>query len=101
MKATDKTVDSCGNITGYSLTSGEKREDFTEKENKMSYVDKPDWQKSLEHHEELCTERYKSIHKELQFIREDMREMRTGQRWLIGIVLAWPPLIIAALQMIA
>ncbi|MDE0284655.1 MAG: hypothetical protein OXN26_08930 [Gammaproteobacteria bacterium] len=67
----------------------------------MSYVEKPDWQKSLEHHEELCTERYKSIHKELQFIREDMREMRTGQRWLIGIVLAWPPLIIAALQMIA
>ena len=67
----------------------------------MSYVEKPDWQKSLVHHEELCAERYKSIHKELQFIREDMREMRTGQRWLIGIVLVWPPLIIAALQMIA
>ena len=28
----------------------------------MSYAEKPDWQKSLEHHEELCTERYKSIH---------------------------------------
>ena len=49
----------------------------------MSYVEKPDWKKSLEHHEELCTERYKAIHLELQFIRENMREMRTGQRWLI------------------
>ena len=66
----------------------------------MSYAEKPDWQKALEHHEELCTERYRAIHRDIQFIREDMREMRGGQRWIIGIVLAWPPLLIAALNWI-
>ena len=58
---------------------------------------KPDWQMSLEHHEDLCTERYKAVYKEMRFLREDIREMRNGQRWIIGIVLAWPPLLITAM----
>ena len=70
----------------------------------MNHVEtkKPDWQISLEHHEELCKEQYKSVYKEMQFLREDMRlEMRSGYRWLIGIILAWPPLFIAALKVVA
>ncbi len=69
----------------------------------MNNVDskKPGWQTSLEHHEDLCTERYQAVYKEMQFLREDMREMRiemrSGQRWIIGIVLAWPPLLITAM----
>ena len=69
---------------------------MTDAENK-----KPDWQISLEHHEDLCTERYKAVYKEMQFLREDMREMRmemrSGQRWIIGILLVWPPLLITAM----
>ncbi len=41
----------------------------------------------------------------MQFLREDMREMRlemrSGYRWLVGIILAWPPLFIAALKLVA
>lgn len=33
--------------------------------------------------------------------RTDFEQAQKLERWLIGIVLAWPPLIIAALQMIA
>ena len=69
---------------------------MTDAENK-----KPDWQISLEHHEDLCTERYTAVYKEMQFLRDDMREMRmemrSGQRWIIGILLAWPPLLITAM----
>ena len=73
----------------------------------MNHVEtkKPDWRISLEHHEELCKEQYKAVYKEMQFLREDMREMRLemrgGYRWLIGIILAWPPLFIAALKVVA
>ncbi len=66
----------------------------------MTYVDKPDWQKSLEHHEELCKEQYRGIRMEMQLMREDIREIRSSLRWLVGIVLAWPPVLIAALQLI-
>ena len=45
---------------------------------------KPDWQVALEHHEDLCAERYKGIEKRLDNIETDMR---TGQRWIIGLIL--------------
>ena len=120
---------------------------------------KPDWQVALEHHEALCAERTERIYREIQLMRENMKEMRedmkgiredmrgglqemredmrgnlqemredrkemreemrddfktireeirelrTGQRWIIGIVagamLAWPPLLLAAIHLLA
>ena len=63
---------------------------------------KPDWQVALEHHEELCAERYKGIDKRLDNIETDMRELRAGQRWIIGLIVAgyfaWPTVLIAILK---
>ena len=67
---------------------------------------KPDWQVALEHHEALCAERYKGIDKRLDNLETDMRELRrelrTGQRWIIGLILAgyfaWPTALIAFLK---
>ncbi len=94
---------------------------------------KPDWQASLEHHEDLCSKRYEAIHKDIQSIRDEMRssnqairdemrssnqairdemgnnnqamrddirEIRIGQRWIVGAMLSWPPMMIAALRWI-
>ena len=77
---------------------------------------KPDWQVALEHHEDLCAERYNSIDerfdavnhrfdavdRRLDNLEADMRELRTGQRWIVGLILAgyfaWPPALIALLK---
>ena len=79
---------------------------------------KPDWQTSLEHHESLCSERYEAIHRDIGSLRnelkdfkdemrsnltamgDDIRELRIGQRWIIGAMLMWPPLMIAALKLL-
>ena len=67
-----------------------------------TFTGKPDWQVALEHHEDLCAERYKGIDKRLDNIETDMRELRTGQRWIIGLILAgyfaWPTALIAFLK---
>ena len=71
-----------------------------------TFTGKPDWQVALEHHEDLCAERYKSIDKRLDNLETDMRELRrelrTGQRWIIGLILAgyfaWPTALIAFLK---
>ena len=63
---------------------------------------KPDWQVALEHHEDLCAERYKGIDKRLDNIETDMRELRAGQRWIIGLIVAgyfaWPTALIVLLK---
>ena len=74
---------------------------------------KPDWQVALEHHENLCSERYNGIDRRFDAVdkrldnleidmRELRREMRTGQRWIIGLILAgyfaWPPAMIVLLK---
>ena len=48
----------------------------------------PDWQVALAHHQNLCAERYKSIEKHFDNIETSLRELRTGQRWIIGLILA-------------
>ena len=67
-----------------------------------TFTGKPDWQVALEHHEDLCAERYKGIDKRLDNIETDMRELRTGQRWIIGLILvgyfAWPTALIVLLK---
>ena len=64
-----------------------------------TFTGKPDWQVALEHHEDLCSERYKGIEKRLDNIEA---EMRTGQRWIIGLILAgyfaWPTALIVLLK---
>ena len=73
-----------------------------------THYEKPDWQMALGHHEELCSERYEAVHKEIrsfkdetgsgiQDLRDDIRDLRIGQRWIIGAVLVWPPLMTTAL----
>ena len=69
--------------------------------------EQPNWQSALGHHEALCSERNERIHKEIQSVqdkmkdmKEDIRELRAGQRWLIGVMLVWPPILIAILTLI-
>ena len=81
---------------------------------------KPDWQVALEHHENLCSERYNNIDrrfeavdrrfdavdKRLDNLETEMRELRrelcAGQRWIIGLILisyfAWPTALIVLLK---
>ena len=63
---------------------------------------KPDWQVALEHHEDLCSERYNNIDRRLDNIETDMRELRAGQRWIIGLIVAgyfaWPTALIVLLK---
>ena len=74
---------------------------------------KPDWQVALEHHEELCAERYNNIDRRFDAVdrrldnletdmRELRREMRAGQRWIVGLILAgyfaWPTALIVLLK---
>ena len=74
---------------------------------------KPDWQVALEHHEGLCSERYNNIDRRFDAVdrrldnletdmRELRREVRAGQRWIIGLILAgyfaWPTALIVLLK---
>ena len=56
---------------------------------------KPDWQVALEHHEDLCSERYKGIEKRLDNIEK-------LQRITIGLILAgyfvMPAVLVALLK---
>jgi len=78
-----------------------------------TFTGKPDWQVALEHHEDLCSERYNNIDrrfdavdKRLDNIETDVRELRremyAGQRWIIGLILAgyfvWPTVLIVLLK---
>ena len=78
-----------------------------------TFTGKPDWQVALEHHENLCSERYNNIDrrfdavdKRLDNLETDMRELRretrAGQRWIIGLIVAgyfaWPTVMIAILK---
>ena len=74
-----------------------------------TFTGKPDWQVALEHHENLCSERYNNIDrrfdavdKRLDNLETDMRELRAGQRWIIGLILAgyfaWPTALIVLLK---
>ena len=62
----------------------------------------PDWQVALEHHEDLCSERYNNIDRRLDNLETDMRELRAGQHWIIGLILAgyfaWPTALIVLLK---
>ena len=74
-----------------------------------TFTGKPDWQVALEHHEDLCSERcnnidrrFDAVDKRLDNLETDMRELRAGQRWIIGLILAgyfaWPTALIVLLK---
>ena len=74
-----------------------------------SHSGKPDWQVALEHHEDLCAERcnnidrrFDAVDKRLDNLETDMRELRVGQRWIVGLILAgyfaWPTALIVLLK---
>ena len=78
-----------------------------------TFTGKPDWQVALEHHEDLCSERCNNIDRRFDAVdkrldnletdvRELRREMRTGQRWIVGLIVAgcfaWPTVLVAILK---
>ena len=83
--------------------------------------DKPDWAIALEHHEEMCVERGRTIAERFNSVSErfnsvdvrfnavdvrfDSIEKRLDnieklQRFTLGAILAWPPLLIAVMKLL-
>ena len=90
--------------------------------------DKPDWATALEHHEEMCVERGRTIAERFNSVSErfnsvdakfnsvdvrfnavdvrfDSIEKRLDnieklQRFTLGAILAWPPLLIAVMKLL-
>ena len=68
------------------------------------YHEKPDWQKALEHHEELCDERYKGIQNQIQSLDKSIDKrfdsIEKLLRFTLGAIIAMPPVLITALTLI-
>ena len=63
---------------------------------------KPDWQVALEHHEDLCSERYKGIDRRFDAVDKRLDNIEKLQRITIGLVFggffAMPVIIVALLK---
>ena len=68
------------------------------------YHEKPDWQKALEHHEELCDERYKGIQNQIQSLDKSIDKrfdsIEKLLRFTLGAIIAMPLVLITALTLI-
>lgn len=62
--------------------------------------ERPDWQTALEHHEELCAERGRTTDARFGAIEVRLDNIEKLQRFTLGAILAWPPLLIAVLKLI-
>lgn len=62
--------------------------------------ERPDWQTALEHHEELCAERGRTVNVGFDAIKGRLDNIEKLQRFTLGAILAWPPLLIAVLKLI-
>ena len=62
--------------------------------------ERPDWQTALEYHEELCAERGRTIDVRFNAIEGRLDNIEKLQRFTLGAILAWPPLLIAVLKLI-
>ena len=62
--------------------------------------DKPDWATALEHHEELCVERGRTSDVRFDSIEKRLDNIEKLQRFTIGAILAWPPLLIAVMKLL-
>lgn len=59
---------------------------------------KPDWQVALEHHEELCAERYKGIDRRFDAVDKRLDNIEKLQRVTIGGIFAMPAILFALLK---
>ena len=59
---------------------------------------KPDWQVALEHHEDLCSERYNSIDRRFDAVDKRLDNIEKLQRVTIGGIFAMPAIIFALLK---
>ena len=63
---------------------------------------KPDWQVALEHHEDLCSERYKGIDRRFDAVDKRLDNIEKLQRITIALIFggffAMPAIIIALLK---
>ena len=59
---------------------------------------KPDWQVALEHHEDLCAERYNSIDRRFDAVDKRLDNIEKLQRVTIGGIFAMPAIIFALLK---
>ena len=59
---------------------------------------KPDWQVALEHHEDLCAERYKGIDRCFDAVDKRLDNIEKLQRITIGGVFAMPAILFALLK---
>ena len=62
--------------------------------------DKPDWATALGHHEELCVERGRTTDVRFDSIEKRLDSIEKLQRFTLGAILAWPPLLIAVLKLL-
>ena len=63
-----------------------------------SHSGKPDWQVALEHHEDLCSERYNSIDRRFDAVDKRLDNIEKLQRVTIGGIFAMPAIIFALLK---
>lgn len=61
---------------------------------------KPDWAIALGHHEELCVERGRTTDVRFDSIEKRLDNIEKLQRFTLGAILAWPPLLIAVLKLL-
>ena len=59
----------------------------------------PNWQTALEHHEELCAERGRTIDVRYNSLEKRLDNIERLQRFALGAILAWPALLIAVLKL--
>ncbi len=76
--------------------------------------EKSDWQKALEHHEQLCSERgrttevkfeavdkrFEAVDKRFDSVERRLDNIERLQRFTLGAILAWPPLLIAVMKLV-
>ena len=61
---------------------------------------KPDWAIALEHHEEMCVERGRTSDVRFDSIEKRLDNIEKLQRFTLGAILAWPPLLIAVMKLL-
>ena len=59
---------------------------------------KPDWQVALEHHEDLCSERYNNIDRRFDAVDKRLDNIEKLLRITIGGIFAMPAIIVAVLK---
>ena len=69
--------------------------------------DKPDWLTALEHHEQLCAERgrtidarFSSVDVRFNSVEKRLDSIERLQRFTIGAILAWSPLLMAIIKLL-